>query len=393
VSKYSGSTSWSYVAGGDGGWAAFDFTTPSTIYAELQTLSGVNKSTDGGATWNAANTGIGVGTDSQIFVPPLVMDPGNSQRLYYGTTYIYQTTNGAASWQRISTNFNDTFTSFAVSPLDPNTIFAGTSGGHIKLSTNATSSAPTWTDVTGNLPSRYITQVAADPNNTATAYATVSGFGTGHVFQTNNHGTSWTDISGNLPNIPVNDLVVDPDVPGTFYAATDVGVFFTSSSGVSWFVMGTNFPYVSVQGLKLHRPSRILRAGTYGRGMWDVQVPITGTNPIPSVTSLAPAIVAPGSTGATLTINGSSFTAASNVQWNGLNRAASFVSASQLTVPLTSTDLAVAGAATVAVYTPLPGGGLSNTLTLIINSSYPAPQALSVTPGFAAPEARISTLR
>ena len=301
VAKYTGSTSWSYVLGGDGGWTAIDFTNTSTVYAELESGAGVYKSTDGGANWNTVNAGIGIGTDSAIFIPPFVMDPGNAQRLYYGTTYVYQTTNGATSWQKVSPNFNATLTCITVSPLDSNIVFAGLNSGLIKVSTNATSSAPTWTDLTGNLPQRYITQVTPDPNNTSTVYATLSGFGTGHVFQ--GVKAVWTDISGNLPNIPVNDLVVDPDIPGTLYAATDVGVFFTSNGGVSWFVMGTNFPYVSVQGLKLHRPSRTLRAGTYGRGMWDVQVPVTGANPIPVVTSLSPGIVAPGSSGVTLTID------------------------------------------------------------------------------------------
>src|SRR5206468_680605 len=94
-----------------------------------------------------------------------------------------------------------------------------------------------------------------------------------HIFKTIDGGANWSNISGTLPNTPVNDILVDPDLSNTLYAATDVGVFSSADGGANWTTLQTGLPRVAVFGLKLHRPSRTLRAATHGRGMWDLSVP------------------------------------------------------------------------------------------------------------------------
>src|SRR5204863_291244 len=51
--------------------------------------------------------------------------------------------------------------------------------------------------------------------------------------------------------------------------------------------------------------------------------------------------------------------ASSTVQWNGANRATTFVSAAQLQASISSSDVASSGTVQVAVSTPAPGGGTS----------------------------------
>ena len=96
----------------------------------------------------------------------------------------------------------------------------------------------------------------------------------GHVFKTTNAGTTWTDISGNLPNIPADDLVVDPDIVNWLYVATDIGVYATTNGGTSWTAFGNGLPRTVVSSLKLHQPSRTLRAATMGRSAWDIIAPL-----------------------------------------------------------------------------------------------------------------------
>src|SRR5439155_25459685 len=50
----------------------------------------------------------------------------------------------------------------------------------------------------------------------------------------------------------------------------------------------------------------------------------------------------------------------SAVKWNGRSRANSFVSASQLTATITSSDISAAGTAAITVFNSAPGGGTSN---------------------------------
>jgi hypothetical protein len=87
----------------------------------------------------------------------------------------------------------------------------------------------------------------------------------------------------------------------------------------------------------------------------------SGQNPVPFVNlPLVPGAVTPGSAGFTLTVNGSNFVNGSTVYWNGSARSTTFVSSSQLTAAILTTDVANAGTALVTVLSPTPGGGTSN---------------------------------
>jgi photosystem II stability/assembly factor-like uncharacterized protein len=282
---YSGALTWNDVACGDGGYTAIDFITPATMYTTCQKFN-IFKSTSNGAfgSWNAALNGINTG-DRVDFIPPLVMDPSNSQTLYFGTDRVYQTTNGASSWTAISPDLTggDSFfgvlSTIAVAPTNSNTVYVGTLDNRVQVTTNADSgAAATWTNISAGLPPRVVTHVAVDPTTSTIAYATFSGFtgfgdNLGHVFKTTNGGSAWADISGDLPNTPVNFIVIDPDAPSTLFAATDVGVFYSTTGGTSWTSLVTGLPRVAVLGLTLHNASRTLRASTHGRGAWDLQLP------------------------------------------------------------------------------------------------------------------------
>ena len=104
-----------------------------------------------------------------------------------------------------------------------------------------------------------------------------------------------------------------------------------------------------------------------------VTVTVIGGPPAPG--SLSPASAAAGGAAFTLTVNGSGFTTASVVRWNGADRATTFVSGAQLRAAIPAADLAVAGIAQVAVFAPAPIG-LSSALPFTIVGA-PAP-ALSV---------------
>lgn len=92
-------------------------------------------------------------------------------------------------------------------------------------------------------------------------------------------------------------------------------------------------------------------------------------NPTPLVNQpLVPASVAPGGPDFTLTVNGTGFVSGSTVNWNGSPRATTFVSGSQLTVTILSTDIATASTASVTVSSPAPGGGVSNVVFLPVRS-------------------------
>ncbi len=281
---YSGSLAWNDVVCGDGGYTAIDFNTPATMYATCEQFN-IFKSTSNGTfgSWNAALNGIDT-SDRVDFIPPLVMDPSNSQTLYFGTDRVYQTTNGASNWTAISPDltggdgFFGVISTIAVAPSNSNTVYAGTMDNQVQVSTNADSgTSAIWTNISAGLPPRVVTVVAVDPVTSTTAYAAFSGFtsfgdGLGHVFKTTTGGSVWTDISGNLPNTPVNFLVIIADAPSTLFAATDVGVFYSTNGGASWTSLVNGLPRIAVMGLTFQTSSRTLRASTHGRGAWDINI-------------------------------------------------------------------------------------------------------------------------
>jgi uncharacterized protein (TIGR03437 family) len=105
-------------------------------------------------------------------------------------------------------------------------------------------------------------------------------------------------------------------------------------------------------------------------------VTISQQNQAPELTGISPTSRVAGGVGFILTVNGAKFVQGSVVQWNGSNRATTFVSAAQLTAEIPAGDIANAGAAMVTVTNPAPGGS-SNALTFIIASPVASVSAAS----------------
>jgi hypothetical protein len=93
----------------------------------------------------------------------------------------------------------------------------------------------------------------------------------------------------------------------------------------------------------------------------------TTKNPVPSVQSLAPGTATHGSGNFTLSVTGTGFVPGSQVTLNGASLTADYVSATQLNVYVAASDIATAGAASIVVTNPAPGGGSSTPSTLTIN--------------------------
>ncbi|HLK04879.1 MAG TPA: FG-GAP-like repeat-containing protein [Candidatus Acidoferrum sp.] len=89
----------------------------------------------------------------------------------------------------------------------------------------------------------------------------------------------------------------------------------------------------------------------------------SANNPVPFVQQrIVPTSAAPGGAAFTLTVNGTGFVSGATVEWNGSARTTTFVSGSQLTATIPSTDITTAGTAMINVLNPAPGGGISNTV-------------------------------
>ncbi|MCK6604769.1 MAG: T9SS type A sorting domain-containing protein [Ignavibacteriaceae bacterium] len=280
-----GLSDWDFIYGGDGFHTQVDYTNSNIIYAEYQ-FGGLGRSTDGGSNFSSITSGLDLTRTN--WSSPYIIDPAEPTILYFGSYKLFKTTNRGNSWTAISPDLTrgpngrlGTITTISAE-LIPSTqtrvIYAGTDDAKVSVSTN---SGSTWTDVTGNLPNRYITDVVADRRNPAVAYVTLSGYNLDntnpHVFRTTDYGASWTDISGNLPDIPVNSIQVDFSSDSLLIVGTDAGVFYTKNLGTTWSVAGTGLPNSPVFDLILHQPTKKLVAATHGRSMYMADIsPLLG---------------------------------------------------------------------------------------------------------------------
>jgi photosystem II stability/assembly factor-like uncharacterized protein len=273
---YTGSKVWTETDGGDGGFAKFSKTNGNRAYHQIPVASfGTNffrRSDDGGSTWATKTSGIVTDTNHQNFYAPFVVDPGNGDRVLYGTYNVWETTNGGDAWNPLSqvgvngwnpSGYN--VDAVGLAPSTTNTIYAA-ANGHIYVTTNH---GTTWTEhsISGN---PHVQDLQVDPSNSLVAYAVLSQFHTGGtVFTTTNGGATWTNISGNLPNEPMWSLQIG-SVSGTLYVGADDGVYRTTNAGSTWSRFGKKFPHAQVFQIELNSSLKILGAGTHGRGMWEI---------------------------------------------------------------------------------------------------------------------------
>jgi Bacterial pre-peptidase C-terminal domain len=106
-------------------------------------------------------------------------------------------------------------------------------------------------------------------------------------------------------------------------------------------------------------------------------------NPVPVLQSISPTSILAGSSSFTLTVNGSSFvqcpSLASEVMWNGISLATTYVNGSQLTAIVPMSYIVNGGKASVTVFNPGPGGGTSSPVQFTVNNPVPVLNSISPT--------------
>jgi photosystem II stability/assembly factor-like uncharacterized protein len=314
---------------------AIDPSSPATIYAGAvsQTFAppselargGVFKSSDGGGSWAAINTGL-----ANTAVQALAIDPSVPATLYAGTFSgsgfnggIFKTTNGSQSWTASLTN-TDVY-ALAIHPSAPATIYASTSTGLQKSTdgggswkvigdggywltidpsdpatiytsgsdvSRTTDGGVTWTTLLG-YPFR-MGPIAIDPSAPKTVYVGFL-FSPG-VMKTTDGGQSWTHADSGIPKLlfcPTYALAIDPSAPATLYAGTCAGLFKSTDGGESWTAFNSGLTNLSVFALAVDSstPGK-LYAGTSG-GIFDYEGPPARLKILPTSGQRRPRQVTP----------------------------------------------------------------------------------------------------
>jgi trimeric autotransporter adhesin len=114
------------------------------------------------------------------------------------------------------------------------------------------------------------------------------------------------------------------------------------------------------------------------------------TNPVPAISQLAPAALSAGTAFPEVIVTGTGFVPTTVIDVNGSARATAFVSATQVNVTLTATDVAAASTLSLTAVNVAPGGGTSPAATIAINNPAPGPR-LTLSPAVVTAGATAST--
>ena len=198
---------------------AIDGTNPAVIY--LGVPNGVEKSLDGGITWNSAGAGL-----PSTSVYSLAIDAGNSAIIYAATSSgLFKSVNGGGNWSQLAGLPTDNIISVAAHPTLANVVFAAPNN-YCSIYRSADAGA-TWTSQ--NLNGCSISTIsfsAANPNVGYLASGT-------YVGKTADAGVTWT-AAALLPVCCTRNLAADPNNSNALYVGAGTGIYKSTDGANTW---------------------------------------------------------------------------------------------------------------------------------------------------------------
>ena len=231
------------------------------------------------------------------WVSPMAVSPHDTNTVFHGSQFVNRSTDGGLTWETISPDLttNDPETqdypggpinvdgtgveiynvvfSIAVSPHDQDVIWAGSDDGLVHVTRDG---GENWANVTPpGLPARAtVDEIDLSVHQPGRAIVAVQAYRLDdfqpYVFRTNDFGETWsllTDGENGIPDDhPVRTVREDPVRPGLLYAGTEFGIFASFDDGGSWQSIQLDLPVTPVTGMRVAHDDLVL--STQGRSFW-----------------------------------------------------------------------------------------------------------------------------
>jgi photosystem II stability/assembly factor-like uncharacterized protein len=230
---------------------------------------------------------------------PIAISPHDHNKVYVGSQYVHQTTNGGHSWTEISPDLskNDpeqlqdsggitidnlgveyscVIFAIAESPVEEGVIWAGTNDGQIQVTRDGGGG---WTNVTDNIlglpPLGTISNIEPSKYDAGTCYITVDLHQVNNrdpfIYRTTDYGGSWKLITSGIPKSVfsyAHCVREDPVRKGLLYVGTENALYASFDDGGNWIPLQSNMPHAPVHWLAVQEHFGDLVVATYGRGIW-----------------------------------------------------------------------------------------------------------------------------
>ncbi|NVN94518.1 MAG: T9SS type A sorting domain-containing protein [Bacteroidetes bacterium] len=262
-------------------------------------------------------------TTSPTLMPPLIIDHTSSNTLYLGGRNVYKSTNNGTTWDAISgfpsNNHTQALRVIAQSPSNPTIMYAAFKNATWCEDANGNNfwtlpdgpncwqtnthklwkkTGNTWTDISQNVGYNAltwvsITDIAINATNPNEVWITFGGAwhqgasnannGVNRVLYSADSGNTWTDISAGLSCLSVNCIrfIKDNTDPTnyTLVVGTDAGVYIRGKNDSQWTPYRDGMPLAIVTDIEIWEKGGKIRAATWGRGIWEADIPCINTVP------------------------------------------------------------------------------------------------------------------
>jgi photosystem II stability/assembly factor-like uncharacterized protein len=234
-----------------------------------------------------------------IWDAPFHISPHDRNKIYVGSQYLHQSTDGGQSWQEISPDltlndksrqqssggltpdnigveYGGVIHAIAESPKQAGVIWIGTNDGLVQVTRDGGKS---WTNVTKNLPNLpawgTVGNVEPSRHDAGTAYVAIDFHQVNNrdpfVYKTSDYGATWKAITNGIPHSMLSYahcVREDPVQRGLLYLGTENGVYVSFDDGENWQSLQNNLPHAPVYWLVVQEQFNDLVIATYGRGSW-----------------------------------------------------------------------------------------------------------------------------
>ncbi|MDF1699389.1 MAG: GEVED domain-containing protein [Saprospiraceae bacterium] len=228
------------------------------------------RSTDGGYTTSSINNHPSIGDLN--WVAPIFYDPMDHFSLFTVGKTVHQSSDFGSSWNPLFEFSHQSMNHLVKSENDSEIIMAA-KGSILYRSTDK---GITFTQVgSGVLPNYSIQDISFDPTNDDNVIVVYSQHqdNNNRIFKSEDGGVTWQNISFNLSAMPVRSVVIDHTGDKNIYIGAEAGIYKMPWSGSNYELWSTDLPTVSVYELEIVFGANLVRAVTWGRGMWERCIP------------------------------------------------------------------------------------------------------------------------
>ena len=284
---------WSPIcAGGESGYMEVDPKNADILYGG--TVGKCSQETNAGENISPMLGYPELGPFRHTWSLPLVFSQAGTRALYFGNQYLWRTTNGGESWDRVSPDLTredpgmpanlddatkaDSFPgprqgviyTIAPSPLLADTIWIGTDDGYIQVTHDGGKS---WKNVTPPELTGWskVSMMEASRFDANEAYAAVDRHRLedykAYIYRTRDTGKTWQQVSNGIPEGDyVSVIRADTVTKGLLFAGTELGVYVSFDDGDHWQPLQLNLPHTSARDFVVHGDDLVV--ATHGRGFW-----------------------------------------------------------------------------------------------------------------------------